>query len=182
MKRSNRTKENPSICVNYYKRGPRRVCFWIENGKQRQEYYSRWLWEKQKGDIPKNFFVHHKDKNTLNDCIENYELMSRSEHSRFHCKKDISELSVYGRLLKQHAKLDYTDKGKYKYLSRWKEIDGESDYAKLKCILSKYDIKNFQQLSEMSNIDFGQLSRIRHNKCKLGWININRLFNFLDKC
>jgi len=37
----------------------------------------------------KNEVVHHKDGNTLNNSLDNLELMTASEHSRFHVKDNV---------------------------------------------------------------------------------------------
>lgn len=38
------------------------------------------------GRLPPNLIVHHKDENTLNDLIENLEVMERSDHQKLHEK------------------------------------------------------------------------------------------------
>lgn len=49
--------------------------------------YSRHLWETKIGTIPKGMQVHHKNENTLDDRIENYELKSIAEHMNTHRPK-----------------------------------------------------------------------------------------------
>lgn len=49
--------------------------------------YSHYIWEKHFGEIPKGYLIHHKDRNALNDNIENLELMSRAEHLAEHRKE-----------------------------------------------------------------------------------------------
>jgi hypothetical protein len=46
--------------------------------------YAKYIWEKYKGPIPKGILIHHKDRNKLNDNIENLELKSRAEHMNEH--------------------------------------------------------------------------------------------------
>jgi hypothetical protein len=46
----------------------------------------RYIWEKYNGPIPCGMYVHHKDKNTENNNIENLELISSIEHTRLHNK------------------------------------------------------------------------------------------------
>lgn len=38
------------------------------------------VWEAANGPAPKGFVIHHKDRNTLNDDLENLELQSRADH------------------------------------------------------------------------------------------------------
>lgn len=47
---------------------PNAVFIWIENG----------------GNIPKGFILHHRDKDTLNDSIENLSLVTRGKHRNIH--------------------------------------------------------------------------------------------------
>ncbi len=46
--------------------------------------YTVWLWEKEKGEIPKGLIVHHLDGNSMNDQISNYGLVTRSAHMKAH--------------------------------------------------------------------------------------------------
>ena len=53
------------------------------NGKKRD--YHRWLMEQKLGrTLDKDEIIHHLDLNTMNNDINNLELMSRSEHSKLH--------------------------------------------------------------------------------------------------
>jgi HNH endonuclease len=42
------------------------------------------VWEQHHGPVPKGMIVHHKDRNTTNDSIENLELKTRGEHVNEH--------------------------------------------------------------------------------------------------
>lgn len=44
----------------------------------------RYLWEKYYGEIPEGYVIHHKNGNGLDNKIENFELLSDSEHKRKH--------------------------------------------------------------------------------------------------
>lgn len=46
--------------------------------------YARYVWEKEFGEIPDSWVVHHKDRDTLNDEIGNLQAMSREDHAREH--------------------------------------------------------------------------------------------------
>jgi len=56
-------------------------------------YLSRIIMEKQVGrSLTKDECVHHLDKNTMNNDIENLKVLSRSDHTRLHQKgKEVSE-------------------------------------------------------------------------------------------
>jgi HNH endonuclease len=48
--------------------------------------FAVFVWEKINGQLPKGYVVHHKDRNTLNDEIENLQAMTRAEHIEEHRK------------------------------------------------------------------------------------------------
>lgn len=52
------------------------------NGRKASEH--RLVWEKHNGPIPEGYVIHHKDGNGLNNSIDNLEMMTRSEHARYH--------------------------------------------------------------------------------------------------
>src|SRR3990167_9833059 len=53
---------------------------WIE--------YAKFVWMQYNGKIPKGYLIHHIDKNTLNDNIENFALLTRKAHINIH-RKDL---------------------------------------------------------------------------------------------
>lgn len=58
---------------------------WIKIGNPNQwELNAVYIWKKNYGDIPKGLVVHHKNKNSLDDRIENLELLTRAEHINIH--------------------------------------------------------------------------------------------------
>lgn len=64
--------------------------FYLYNGER---YYSkgrrrlhRVVWEYFNGEIPKGYHIHHKDKNSANNRIENLELIKREKHLSEHSK------------------------------------------------------------------------------------------------
>jgi len=52
------------------------------NGKRLRLH--RYIWCKHFGEIPQNMHIHHKDENKDNNDISNLELLSNSEHTKFH--------------------------------------------------------------------------------------------------
>ena len=60
--------------------------FSISSGKEgnNKKLFHRMLFEKFYGQIPDGYVIHHKDKNRLNCCIFNLQLMKQEEHCRFH--------------------------------------------------------------------------------------------------
>ncbi len=53
---------------------------WIE--------YSKFVWIKNNGKIPKGYLIHHIDKDTLNDDINNLSMITRKAHINIH-RKDL---------------------------------------------------------------------------------------------
>ena len=49
------------------------------------KYLHRLIWEDfYRSELPKGFTIHHKDENTLNNCIMNLQLVRHSEHTTHH--------------------------------------------------------------------------------------------------
>jgi len=46
--------------------------------------YANWVWMKHYGPVSSGMLVHHKDKDSMNDNIENLCLVTRSEHAILH--------------------------------------------------------------------------------------------------
>lgn len=48
--------------------------------------FHRLLFEDFYGKIPEGFHIHHKDENSLNNCILNLQIISPAEHNKLHFK------------------------------------------------------------------------------------------------
>jgi len=48
------------------------------------EPLAKYRWEKQNGNIPKGMIIHHKNRNKMDDTIQNLQLMTRKEHLKEH--------------------------------------------------------------------------------------------------
>ena len=48
------------------------------------QYRSRFVWELHNGPIPKGYVIHKIDDDSMNDAIENLQLMTRAEHMKHH--------------------------------------------------------------------------------------------------
>lgn len=57
------------------------------NGKRYLKH--RYVWEETHGKIPKGYEVHHIDKNTHNNNIDNLVLISVHEHRKLHSKDQV---------------------------------------------------------------------------------------------
>ena len=49
-----------------------------------RELMHRFVWKSERGDIPPGHDIHHIDENKLNNDISNLEMMSLSDHAKFH--------------------------------------------------------------------------------------------------
>jgi hypothetical protein len=67
-----------------HKRGGERRAFVKVSEPNTWALLARVTWEREHGAIPKGFGIHHIDKNTLNDNVENLELVSKQEHLSIH--------------------------------------------------------------------------------------------------
>lgn len=45
---------------------------------------ANWVWEQAFGKIPRGMVIHHRDRNPLNDDLDNLRLLSRAEHAAEH--------------------------------------------------------------------------------------------------
>jgi len=57
-----------------------------DNYKRTKILLHRYIWEKNNGNIPEGYVVHHIDENKLNNDISNLKLMTISEHHSYHTK------------------------------------------------------------------------------------------------
>ena len=73
-----------STTIRIDKSGKSRRWIKVSNDYPRWLPYAQWLWTKTHGEIENGLLVHHKDGDSLNDTIENYQLVTRSEHINIH--------------------------------------------------------------------------------------------------
>jgi len=56
---------------------------WDQNSKS-YKWLHRKIWEDNYGIIPEGYVVHHKNENSLDNNIDNLELMERKAHNKMH--------------------------------------------------------------------------------------------------
>ena len=71
-------KSNPTTMVG--KRG----YLMIYIPQKGNQPYHQYVWEQHNGVIPKGYHIHHIDENKLNNDIKNLELMTESDHHKYH--------------------------------------------------------------------------------------------------
>ncbi len=78
-----------SVRIRTERRGVKRA--YIKVGEpNRWKLRAVLVWETAKGSVPKGSTVHHKDRNTINDDIENLVCLTRAEHIKEH-QREIRE-------------------------------------------------------------------------------------------
>ena len=73
-----------SITVRHRKREKHPRAFVKTKNPNTWREMAKVVWEDSNGPIPKGMIIHHKDRNPLNDGIENLQMMTRSEHLAEH--------------------------------------------------------------------------------------------------
>ena len=67
------------------KRRQHAVYYWKHDSSNKPPVpLHRQIWVDNFGEIPKGFHIHHKDQNTLNNQLDNLELISASNHAKSH--------------------------------------------------------------------------------------------------
>lgn len=72
-----------AFSMSVHKDGHIRVHGWV-NDKTKHQYSARMIWEYFNGPIEGDLILHHKDFNKINNRLENFELLSNSDHNRVH--------------------------------------------------------------------------------------------------
>ena len=56
----------------------------VINGIKTKTSAHRYVWQKNNGEIPKGYQIHHKDEDKSNNTIENLEMLTPKQHSEKH--------------------------------------------------------------------------------------------------
>jgi len=108
------------------------VCKTGRDGYQRRfykgKYWYRVLWDLCNPELPcKDFDIHHKDFDELNDNIENLARLTRAEHTRLHA-------------------LNRSDETKKKMSENHADVSG-ANHPKAKTIMAEYQIFSTMKLA-----------------------------------
>lgn len=66
------------------KSGKKRTWIKVSSDPHAWIEYAKWIWIKENGPIPKSLLVHHLDKDSMNDDVDNLALVSRKTHINLH--------------------------------------------------------------------------------------------------
>lgn len=121
----------------------------------------RAVWAFHKGEIPKNYHVHHKDHDPKNNSIDNLELHLASEHSKYHgrasrwvgSEQNIRQLQQCNERAKEWHK---SDAGKL-----WHNQHGKRTWETRQCAVKKCAV-----CEESYETFFPDRSKFCSNKCK----------------
>lgn len=77
--------------ITYRKNKYGKLRKWIKVGEPNiWRQYADYIWEKENGKLPNGMIIHHKNKNKLDDRIENLECLTKSQHINKHRKELIN--------------------------------------------------------------------------------------------
>lgn len=117
----------------------------------------RYLWEKQNGEIPDGYHIHHKDDNYLNNDLSNLELVSPKQHNDRH----------YEKLLPMWRK--NIDKAREKAIE-WHKSEGAKEFhkriARLSWVNKKLYTKDCDVCGKEYKTPFPERSKYCHDNCK----------------
>lgn len=68
-----------------------RVYVQIHVPKRRLVYRSVWLWEQVNGPVPPKMHVHHQNHDPTDDRMDNFELLSATEHGKHHMTPEVAK-------------------------------------------------------------------------------------------
>ena len=74
-----------TITIRTNKRGKEAKRRYIKTAEPNKwELLAKYTWQKHNGELPKGMLIHHKNRNKMDDKIENLQIMTRKEHLSEH--------------------------------------------------------------------------------------------------
>lgn len=148
--------------------------------KCKYEYLHRAVWSYYNGDIPKDYHIHHKDGNPLNNDISNLEAVDPVEHLSYHAlKNNISEDFI--KKIMAHRK-SFVKKAPEWHRSK-EGMDWHREHAK-NSILKRFESTTTKRCDQCLS-DFQtaiESAKFCSNKCKSKWRRDNGLDNVVKEC
>jgi len=105
------------------------------HGKDKHEQIHRLMYEAFIGKIPEGYVVHHIDNNKINNNFDNFQLMTREEHSKIH---------QTGMKRSEESKELMSETRKEKFKNGELNLDGENNPFS---ILTEHQVKIIYQIS-----------------------------------
>jgi hypothetical protein len=118
----------------------------------------RYIWEKERGEIPDGYEIHHKDKNRSNYSVDNLELINIKDHHRKHAIENGLGKSNKGKL-KRH------DSGFCKGATPVVLIKGDCE-LKFESVTAAARFLNIGNIGDVSRVLTGKRKTIHGYKCE----------------
>lgn len=155
------------------------IRFTLSNGKnyhynsKLRKHLHQYVWERQNGKIPKGHEIHHKDLNTLNNNIDNLELMKVEDHRKLH------SIISWNEERRKWARNNLREKA----LPKAKEWHGSEEgiewhkkhYEKVKDKFHTTKNITCESCGEEATVGVSKTNRFCSNKCKSKWRRDNGL-------
>ena len=154
-----------AFSASIHRDGHLRMHGWV-GGKTKHRYVARSVWEYFNGPIEEGMILHHKDFNELNNRLENFELLTPSEHNSVHYPS-------------RYAK-GFRFKGNHKVVSikkldeKYDVYNGAVDNTHTYIISDENPIAGV--MSGVVSANCGEIPLLPYEPCCLGSIN---LFSFV---
>ncbi|WP_268914009.1 HNH endonuclease signature motif containing protein [Lentilactobacillus sp. SPB1-3] len=146
------------------------------NGKRIRLH--RYVWENERGPIPKGMHIHHIDENKDNNDIDNLALLTPFQHEHFHSEEHVKSNPEWFERF-QHEGIE---QAKVWHASEKGREWHKKHYEQMKDALYKDSIRICQQCGkEYSTIDHGN-NKFCSNKCKSQWRRDQHLDDVDRKC
>ncbi len=148
----------------------------IDGRRKRLHVY---VWEKENGNVPKGFQVHHINENKFDNEITNLQLLTISEHLSLHAKEQMQNLDkeeIKKRLDDAREKANEwhrSDEGRKWHLKQYEKT--KDTLYKERTLVCKECGKTYKTIS-------GGTSRFCSNKCKSKWRRESGIDDEIRKC
>lgn len=142
-------------------------------------YLHRYLWEKENGEIPDGYEIHHKDHDATNNDLNNLMLVSKEEHRSLHSNNLTDERRKFMR--------DNMNQNARPKAIEWHKSEKGKEWHKQHYEKTKHALHADKEFTcECCGISFKKVdtgaNRFCSNKCKSKWRRIKGLDNIKKNC
>lgn len=138
-----------------------------------------YMWEKENGEVPKGYHVHHVNENKLDNDISNLSLLIEKDHLSLHSKENMERMDEEKRVKRLTCMREKA--------TEWhKTEDGRAwhkeHYEKMKSSMHKERNLICQQCGKPYKTIAGGNSRFCSNSCKSNWRRASGVDDEIRKC
>ena len=130
-----------------------------------RERLHRYIWKHCKGEIPKGFHVHHKDRDKSNNDIKNLILVAPKKHTREHGKERAGEDTKWLRNFNEKGREKAKEWHKSKEGREWHKKHYQQNKDKLHKLEKFICVNCGEEFERTKNGN----NRFCENKCKSQW-------------